>query len=188
VHAEPVLALILLFPSSDDARSDESPTYLRPEETQQLFFLSQIGELGNACGTIAMIHAISNNTEHGLLRDHAILQSFLQESRKIHSPVERGHFLAGHKEIQRLHDAGAQEGRSRTESAHEEENVQYHFISFLHFQGKLVELDGCKPAPVNHGTTTAESFFKHAADVVKSKYFDSFGGAIQFALMALTPS
>lgn len=59
---QPVVSLILLFPSK--SRDDENRRVTVPDHelASKVYYLTQLkGHLDNACGTIAMLHSIINN-------------------------------------------------------------------------------------------------------------------------------
>merc|ERR1711879_855164 len=63
---QPVLAVMLLFPSSEKikefkTKQMEELTKNPQKINKDLFYLHQHDDIGNACGTIAMMHALTNN-------------------------------------------------------------------------------------------------------------------------------
>lgn len=66
---------------------------------------------------------------------------------------ERGKLLESDSAFTDVHQELAQEGQSDTPDL-----VNHHFISLIHKDGELLELDGRKSFPIKHGATTADSF------------------------------
>ena len=68
---QPCLAVILLFPSNKKVfilimnflrlLNYEKTSNPANYENSNLFYIKQIPELGNACGTIALLHSFANN-------------------------------------------------------------------------------------------------------------------------------
>lgn len=87
------------------------------------------------------------------LADGSIIKKYLDSARSL-SYEERGKllesdtaFTAGHQEL-------ALEGQTE---ANPDVRVYHHFIALVHKDGKLLELDGRKSFPVQHGATTEET-------------------------------
>eukprot|EP01117_Protostelium_nocturnum_P016070 TRINITY_DN6298_c0_g1_i1.p1 TRINITY_DN6298_c0_g1~~TRINITY_DN6298_c0_g1_i1.p1 ORF type:complete len:225 (+),score=63.50 TRINITY_DN6298_c0_g1_i1:146-820(+) len=172
----PVLSVILLFEHKEQDNASGT------KEGEGLFFVKQIKELGDACGTIALIHVLSNNSSHDVLDENGVLSHFLKEC-KGKQPKEIGEKLVNYEPIKSLHSATAQHGSQ--ESLKQE--TRFHYVCFLHQQGKLWEIDGCKESPQVCGSTTEETFFVDAAQYIKESFFSKSGG-IEFNMMVLNAS
>eukprot|EP01127_Copromyxa_protea_P017498 TRINITY_DN5339_c0_g1_i1.p1 TRINITY_DN5339_c0_g1~~TRINITY_DN5339_c0_g1_i1.p1 ORF type:complete len:227 (-),score=48.10 TRINITY_DN5339_c0_g1_i1:30-710(-) len=157
---QPVVTMILLFPSKCKVAVDES----KKGDDSKIFFLSQVHALDDACGTIAMVHSIANNVDLVGLGDGA-LKKYI-DSVKNQSPEVRGQSLADNKEIHDFHHSFCQEGQ--TESVHSG-GTGHHFVCFIRAGDEVVELDGCKPFPIHHGPV-GESFEHSVAKIVKTLY------------------
>ena len=68
------------------------------------------------------------------------------------SPEQCAEYLKTDDSITSAHQESAQEGQTETPQLDEE--VDLHFIAFVHKDGDLYELDGAKEAPINHGPTS----------------------------------
>ncbi|TGZ49561.1 ubiquitin carboxyl-terminal hydrolase isozyme L3-like [Temnothorax longispinosus] len=160
----PVLAVILLYPFSKIDKAEEDKAEVKDSKNDgpdSVYHLKQ--NISNACGTIALLHSVANNLDVIQLED-GFLKKFLDETKGL-SYAERGERLEKSQEIIDTHMESAQEGQ--TEAPAEDMEVYHHFVAFVHKDGTLYELDGRKPAPINHGSTTPEALLDDAARVCK---------------------
>jgi len=180
---QPCLAMILIFPWSregvaarDVAMAPKNCTEWPPE----LYYMEQ--RVGEACGTIAVIHAILNNAEKvGLSKGP--LYDFLQETRPLDKKA-RGIALAHCKAIADLHAGHSQEGQTKVE-----ESTSYHFVCFVCKNGKLYELDGSRPTklPICHGDSSPETFLHDAAHAIQETFMKGCD-TIAFGITTLGPA
>uniref|UniRef100_A0A3B4ZK25 Ubiquitin carboxyl-terminal hydrolase n=1 Tax=Stegastes partitus TaxID=144197 RepID=A0A3B4ZK25_9TELE len=151
----PVCAVLLLFPVTEkyEAFKQEEEEKLkdqRQEVSPDVYFIKQT--IGNACGTIGLIHAVANNQGHlefGELQGNTLclFSYFVFQSIRV------------------THESSAQEGQ--TEAPSLDEKVNLHFIAFVNVGGHLYELDGRKPFPIVHGKTSEDTFLEDAVEVCK---------------------
>lgn len=162
----PVCAVLLLFPVTEkyEAFKLEEEERLRDQQpaSSDVYFIKQT--IGNACGTIGLIHAVANNMEHLEFEPDSSLKKFLQQTIKM-TPEERATFLEKDESIRVTHESSAQEGQ--TEAPSIDEKVNLHFIAFVNVGGQLFELDGRKPFPIGHGKTSEDTFLEDAVAVCK---------------------
>ncbi|XP_074621410.1 ubiquitin carboxyl-terminal hydrolase isozyme L3-like isoform X2 [Acropora palmata] len=181
---QPTCALLLLFPTSDkyrDFKKEQEEKVLKDgqEVSPNVFFMKQT--IGNACGTIAIIHAIANNADVLDFED-GFLKTFIESTKSL-SPEEKGARLEADESISVAHEASAQEGQTEAPSA--EARVDLHFVAIVHKDGCLYELDGTKLFPINHGKTTQVTFLQDAAEVCK-EYMRRDPLALNFTVVALS--
>ena len=182
---QPIVSLILLFPSK--SRDDENRRVTVPdhEMSSQVYYLTQLkGHLDNACGTIAMIHSIMNNRDIlGVANNKESVAERFYEATKSSSGDERGKFLDTFQDIVDIHNKLVTEGQSNVV---ESEKVCHHFVCITSVNGHLVELDGAYNSGPNiiSKIPDGEGFLDCAAKFVKEKYISTNADA-QFALMAL---
>lgn len=156
----PVAAVLLLYPLTDKAKATE----IGSEEAgnKDMYFIKQT--IGNACGTIGIIHSVLNNVERLELAGDKHLLKFLAATREM-SPEERAQHLEEDSAFGAAHEDSAQEGQ--TEAPSLEDSVTGHFVAFVHNNGGLYEMDGRRSGPIRHGNTTPDTLIEDAALVIK---------------------
>ncbi|XP_058061735.1 ubiquitin carboxyl-terminal hydrolase [Anopheles bellator] len=179
---KPVKSLIFLYPCTGDkdkeATEEVKSTGSYPEG---LFFTRQY--IHNACGTIALIHALLNNPDIEI-EEGSVLKNYYNDAKNL-SPEERGRLLDKNVEFVKAHEENAQEGQTATPALNDP--VFHHFVAFVHVAGKLYELDGRKNAPIVHGDTTADTMLKDAVKVCQ-KYIAQDPTEVRFTLLGLAPT
>jgi len=175
---QPVAALMLLFPINEKYENYVKTIDFEKATPPSLYYMKQT--ISNACGTVAMLHSVANNTDVISL-DNGILKDFL-ESTKESTPEERAKQLEENDSVCEVHDNIAREGQTAAPSL--EDSVDYHFIAFVEKDGVLYDLDGRKPAPVDCGPSSKETFLKDAAKQCKA-YMERDPDNINFTIVAL---
>ncbi|KAK2718358.1 ubiquitin carboxyl-terminal hydrolase isozyme L3-like [Artemia franciscana] len=175
---KPVLALILLFPVGSEKAEGGDPSI------KNVYFMKQV--VNNACGTIALLHAIGNSP---IQLNEGLLKLFF-ESNKDKDPMERGVSLLSEggelaKTIAQIHEACAIGGQ--TQAPDPNTHTPLHFVAIVKKDGAIYELDGRKDGPIKHGETTDETFLEDAADVCK-KFISKLPNSLDFNVVALTKS
>ncbi|XP_056107820.1 ubiquitin carboxyl-terminal hydrolase isozyme L3 isoform X2 [Rhinichthys klamathensis goyatoka] len=181
----PVCAVLLLFPITEKyetfRQEEEAKIKAQGQEvSSDVYFMKQT--IGNACGTIGLIHAVANNRRHLEFEPNSPLKAFLLQSAKM-SPEEKAAFLEKDESIRVTHESSAQEGQ--TEAPGLDEKVDLHFIAFVNVEGYLYELDGRKPFPIVHGKTTDDKFLEDSAEVCK-KFMARDPQELRFTVVALS--
>lgn len=172
----PVCAVLLLFPLSEKT---EAINLGEEDPKSELYFIRQT--IGNACGTIGIIHALCNNDERLGFDREKHLSKFFGDTKDL-TPEERGKHLESDTAFGEAHDEVAQEGQTQAPSR--DERIDLHFIAFVHHKGHLYELDGRKDAPVNHGPSTEDTLLEDTAEVVK-KFMARDPDNLNFTVVAL---
>ncbi|XP_067137827.1 ubiquitin carboxyl-terminal hydrolase isozyme L3-like [Centruroides vittatus] len=175
----PILAVILLFPLGDKANVEENPIGTLKQD-DNVYFLKQT--IRNACGTIALIHAVGNNAKSLNLESDSILSKFLIKT-KDETPITRGKILESDMCFSSAHQQYAEEGQTQVPDINAEVNL--HFVTFVHVDGRLYELDGRKESPVDHGTTTPETLLNDACRICE-KFMARDPSNVNFSVVALT--
>eukprot|EP00753_Platysulcus_tardus_P010840 PLAT3102.1.p2 GENE.PLAT3102.1~~PLAT3102.1.p2 ORF type:complete len:266 (+),score=146.76 PLAT3102.1:42-839(+) len=178
---KPVKAVMLLFPIKEASEAYKAEEAARIKEEGQvvsddLYFIKQT--VGNACGTIGLIHSVMNLAGEVELEEGKFFSSF-HAATVDKTPDERADLLEENEEIEVAHEEGAAEGQSEAVM-----DVATHFIAFVHRDGCLYEMDGRKDFPINHGETTEETLLEDACRVIRG-FMDRDPGEVRFTLMAL---
>jgi len=175
---QPCLALIFLFPMKA-----KTPFNEEKGGKKKCFFIRQIPELDQACGTLAMLHALANNANTVGLEEGPIL-NFIRNNENSNSEI-LGVLLAKNEEMSSLHTSFANEGQSNT--LKEGEESDHHFVCFTLVEDHLYEFDGCKPSPTDHGSVTDSTFLTKTAAVIRETYLKD-PDILDFAMISLGPS
>ena len=186
--------------------------------------------VGNACGTVGLLHAAANNAHEippgALLRAlpslgcgrrgclghprtrtrrrqlplpacafdlrrargaaaDSPLSRFLARTASLDASG-RAAVLEEDDSLDAAHAAAAVQGQTAAPSSDDEVNL--HFVAFVHVDGGLYELDGRKPWPVRHGGTSADSLLSDAVAVVQRDFLPHAGGDVHFNVVALAPA
>ncbi|CAL5070626.1 unnamed protein product [Urochloa decumbens] len=179
---QPVLAVILCFP---DPPQDESYTsdlrlsYGEKETRDRVYFIKQIESLGNACGTIALIHAVGNSSSEINLVENSCLDLFFKSTASM-DPSERALFLEKDDAMARAHSLAARSGVTELCDV-----VEEHYICFVAVNGTLTELDGMKDGPIKHGSSSSKSLLQDVVPVIKG-IMHTIPDSINFNLMVLS--
>lgn len=115
----------------------------------QVYFMKQT--VGNACGTVALLHALLNNMDTLPIREGSFLEEFYNKSREM-TPMERAKFLEEPKEgdpdIEAAHEVksflpyrsltalfqtAATSGETRTPGL--DEKINLHFVCLIQKDG-----------------------------------------------------
>ena len=192
----PCMALCLLFPcakiakerrpalraarrdrvEADKADPDNDEARIRNEAEGGVFFLEQVEGTGNACGTVACIHAVGNAVAGQAFHVpwETPLGKYITEASKDHTPKERGNRLLAATDLHQAADDTARSGQ--TEGAGTDDAGDRHFVCFCERGGRLFELDGRnigvddEAFPVDHGPTTPDNFVNDAARVIRDEF------------------
>ncbi|KAJ3243430.1 Ubiquitin carboxyl-terminal hydrolase isozyme L3 [Chytriomyces hyalinus] len=176
----PVHALLLLFPVDAVAKGDPIGTVVETgsDGTAVMPFYTK-QTIANACGTIALVHALANaGIDLGSGPIHRIVTRLAPLT-----PMERAKALETDTELSTLHEESSLEGQ--TDAPPLEDEVDLHFIAFVHVGGKVWELDGSKAGPVLHGDAADNDAFVTAAAGVVQKFMARDPDATRFTVVAL---
>ncbi|KAF2358385.1 Peptidase C12 ubiquitin carboxyl-terminal hydrolase [Trinorchestia longiramus] len=178
----PVYALLLLYPLTDKSEGFKAEQESAVEEAGQdlsenLYYMKQY--IGNACGAVALIHALANNKS--ISYDDGPLKDFLEKTASM-DPEARGHELEANEGLAAIHESCASDGQ--TAAPNREDHLDTHFIAFVNVDNTLYELDGRKKFPINHGSTSEETFIIDGANILRS-FMERDPKESRFAVLAL---
>ncbi|KAL8291608.1 hypothetical protein RQP46_001866 [Phenoliferia psychrophenolica] len=181
---QPVKAVLMLFPitAAYEQHRKEEDAKIAAEGGQDgledvLWFPQTIG---NACGTFALIHALGNA---GLPLNPGPLATLFAAARPL-SPPERSALLASDSTLASAHSSAASTD-TQTAVPNLEDNVELHFVTFVEWNGQLVELDGRRKGAVGRGPIR-KGLLEDTAEVVKKVV--ELTQSIQFNLVTLSPT
>eukprot|EP00007_Cunea_sp_BSH-02190019_P001020 CAMPEP_0174233176 /NCGR_PEP_ID=MMETSP0417-20130205/3279_1 /TAXON_ID=242541 /ORGANISM="Mayorella sp, Strain BSH-02190019" /LENGTH=239 /DNA_ID=CAMNT_0015311345 /DNA_START=123 /DNA_END=842 /DNA_ORIENTATION=- len=178
---QPVLAVIFLFPTSKCCRDDSAKVV----KTEDVWFMKQL--VGNACGTVAVVHALANNRDTITLKEDSVLNKFLIET-KDKSPLDRGIGFGEAKGIEAVAEQVATDAtENQTAAPAADDSIDCHFIAFTRVGENLYELDGRYEGPIDHGKTTAETFLKDAVAVIQKNFIAKNPEENFFSVLTLGP-
>ncbi|KAF8565768.1 hypothetical protein P879_11366 [Paragonimus westermani] len=173
----PVAAVLLLFPRN--AVEDKHQLGKEVDE-DKLYMIHQSAE--NACGTVAVLHALINSRSMVHIPEDSYLARFIAKTRDM-NPNQRGVAMAEDTELFEMHESLAHEGQ--TQVPNRESDTQQHFVAFVEKDDSLYELDGRRTRPVLHGHTTLNSFLKDTAGVIR-RFMERDADNVNFGVIALT--
>ena len=133
-------------------------------------------------------HALMNvpkTIQETSIRQSSWLHTFMKKCPTSLSPIDKAILLENDTTIESFHEDATHEGQ--TSRPNLDENIDLHFISFVHNNGKLYELDGrVEHGPICHGDTTQENLLKDACHVVK-QLMEADPSEMRFTIIALAP-
>ena len=182
---QPVKAVLLLFPVSPQSEDFRTAQVRKIEQSGQelppgVWFTTQT--IGNACGTIGLLHAVGNNLDTlGALPEGSWSHKFFTNSLDADADA-RAAMLQGDESIAEVHADAAQGGQSAEPDR--PEDCMLHFVCFIEKGGFLLELDGRKPFPINHGPCAADGLLEAAIQVIKSDFMATDPGSNLFSTVA----
>ncbi|TDH66265.1 hypothetical protein CCR75_001854 [Bremia lactucae] len=181
----PVTAVIMLFPIKPHTKEAEKQEAANIEKYGQkvssnVFFMHQT--VGNACGTVGILHAIGNMRHLVHLAPESYLCKFLDKT-KAKTPIEIAQHLEHDDELEETHSSAAEAGQSE-QLANVDDPISTHFVCFSCVDGDLYELDGRKKRPINHGPSSSDTLLLDACKVIK-RFMARDEGEMRFTILAL---
>ncbi|GAA5986409.1 hypothetical protein JCM10908_003743 [Rhodotorula pacifica] len=179
---QPVKAVLMLFPVTQEyeqmrKKQDEQVLENGVEGVEDVIYFKQT--IANACGTFALLHTLANTDVP--LKEGPLTELFSQCHDK--TPLERAQLLTTANELERVHEETAQGGQTAAPAL--EEDTDLHFVTFVEHNGFLIELDGRRNSPINHGKIKKD-LLEDTVEVVKR--IMELTQSIQFNLVALSPA
>ena len=177
---EPIYGLVFLFKwrggdKSSAVEIDENPP-------QDLFFASQV--IHNACATQAVLSVLLNAEQEVELGE--TLQT-LREFTLDFDAETKGMSISNSDIIRDAHNSFARPEPIVLQSrpAQEDDDV-FHFVAYVPRAGRVFELDGLNPGPINHGSFGDGHWLDVAVPAIQQKIASFASNEIKFNLMAVT--
>ncbi|KAI3613510.1 hypothetical protein CBS9595_004343 [Malassezia furfur] len=184
VHA--VLCLLPLTPNIEARHRSEDAAYTPPQGADKVLWFEQT--IGNACGTIGLLHAIANSPAAESMAPDSPLAQLLRVARGA-TPAERTKLLESSDALKSAHAATAGQGQTAAPDA--DDPVNLHFVAFVRGpDGKLWELDGRRRGPIARDVPvdSEAALLPSAAKFVQDYYMRTDPDQVQFNLIALGPA
>ncbi|CAA7024904.1 unnamed protein product [Microthlaspi erraticum] len=177
---KPVLAVLFLYPitkKSEEERIEQDKVIKEKVHSDKVYFMKQT--VGNACGTIGLLHAIGNITSEIKLSEGSFLDKFFKSTADM-TPMERARFLENDSQIEDAHSVAVTAGDTPAT-----DDADTHFICLACVDGELYELDGRKAGPISHGGSSPATLLKDATKVIK-KMIEKNPGSLNFNVIAIS--
>ncbi|TMW67048.1 hypothetical protein Poli38472_012164 [Pythium oligandrum] len=182
---KPVVGVLMLFPIKKHTEAFAKEEAARIEKDGQVvsphvYYMKQT--VGNACGTIGLLHAIGNMRQHVTIPATSYLGKLFNQTVG-QTPDKIADYLEEDDELEDTHESAAQEGQSE-QVEDVDDPVDTHFICFSCVDGHLYELDGRKKFPINHGPSSQETLLSDACKVIQ-QFMVRDEGEVRFTILAL---
>lgn len=180
---KPVLAVLFLYPYTAQKELEKKVEEQHvsgaqsKEPSKNVYFTKQT--VGNACGTIGILHAIGNATSEIKLAEGSYFDRFFKATANM-DPFERAVFLEKDGEMEDAHSIAATAGETEASS-----DVDEHYICFTCVDGELYQLDGMKSKPISHGPSSPSSLLQDAVKIIKVM-IENNPDSMNFNVMALS--
>lgn len=128
-----------------------------------VFYMKQFAE--NACGTIGCFHILGNleGEYRQLIQPQSQLDRFFKKVEG-KTPEQAGDIFENDDELKEKHVAATTEGQTNVDNHLDTAN---HFIAFVLKGNHILELDGRKNRPINHGASTRETFLADTCRLIQ---------------------
>lgn len=214
----PAHALLLVFPTSkayQAHRAEEDsalPEYSGSGKEEEVLWFKQT--IGNACGLMGLLHAVTNGMTRDLIGMLATRNAVHQATTCLAdvfaiapatplanlitdaiplSPLERTKLLETSDSLASAHASAAATGDTEAPAA--DASIDLHFVAFVKTpENNLWELDGSRKGPLNRGKLPADEdvLGETALSLGPRKFMkreaDTAGGELRFSILALGPS
>ncbi|KAF9608723.1 hypothetical protein IFM89_010855 [Coptis chinensis] len=144
---KPVIAVLFLYPITAESEAERmlEKDSVNKDVSDKVYFLKQT--VGNACGTIGLLHAVGNLSSEIKFVEESYLDKFFKSTANM-DPLERAVFLEKDREMEAAHSVAATAGDTEARD--------------------LYELDGRKSQPISHGASSPSSLLQDATKVIKA--------------------
>ncbi|KAK3144077.1 hypothetical protein QOZ80_4AG0308510 [Eleusine coracana subsp. coracana] len=181
---QPVLAVLLLYPQDriKESQASTASSVVTKEPGKNVYFMKQT--VGNACGTVGIIHALGNAASRIKLGQGSYFDRFYKQTADMDptqiSVLCRAACLEEDQEMENAHSVAVTAGDTEAK-----DGVIEHYVCFSCVDGELYELDGGKSQPIYHGPSSPDNFLQDAAKVIKARVAE-YSHSNNFNVMALS--
>lgn len=175
--------------------------YQKYHSLNKISFNLQLQHIPNSCATHALLSVLLNCDRTNVkLGSH--LERLLDFTRGM-TPDEKGYCIGNMPQLAKVHNSHARREPPRfndkqaMQVASGKSAEAFHFVSYVPIKGRLYELDGLKPAPIDHGRwDSKEEWTEKFQRVIKERLGMTRSTAngnsepykdIRFNLMAVVP-
>jgi ubiquitin carboxyl-terminal hydrolase L3 len=205
---QPVAAVLMLYPLTEiqeSAPRNDQILDVTTTTSSTVWFTKQ--RIGNACGTIGLLHALLNLPDDlrqlGCIQRNSWLDQFEQATTTSSSPsssmttpttpattttpIQKAERLENDPTIAALHDEATHSSDNQTNRGNLDDDVETHFIALVNVQNVLYELDGRKAGPVIHGPTTPMTLLQDSCRIIRDEFMARDPTEMRFTITALAP-
>lgn len=176
---EPIHGLIFLFKCIDDKVTEGD--IVQDNRLEHIFFAEQV--ISNACATQAIISVLLNLDEK-VVQLGPTLSDF-KDFTKAFDPNLKGVSLSNSEQVKKVHNSFARQQVFEYDASAPKSDENYHFIAYMPINGRLYELDGLKPGPIDHGKISSDDWIDSVRSVIDRRIARYAANEINFNLMAV---
>ncbi|GJN02163.1 hypothetical protein PR202_ga19487 [Eleusine coracana subsp. coracana] len=200
---QPVLAVLLLYPQDriKESQASTASSVVTKEPGKNVYFTKQT--VGNACGTVGIIHALGNAASRIKLGQGSYFDRFYKQTADMDpTQISRAACLEEDQEMENAHSVAVTAGDTEYGyllfvvisvdhlslsifTMQAKDGVIEHYVCFSCVDGELYELDGGKSQPIYHGPSSPDNFLQDAAKVIKARVAE-YSHSNNFNVMALS--
>ncbi|KAI9494678.1 peptidase C12, ubiquitin carboxyl-terminal hydrolase [Zychaea mexicana] len=148
----PVKAINFLYPTMAEGNAqyvkEQEARIIKEDQTVSPHVMYFKQTIHNACGMMALIHSLANNSD---IVGPGLFRTLIDKAQHL-TVDERVDLLETSNELASVHETAGRAGETQAPAA--EAEVEVHYACFTEMDGDLYELDGGKPFPINHGPCT----------------------------------
>ncbi|KAG5437154.1 hypothetical protein PCANB_001130 [Pneumocystis canis] len=175
----PVYSLLFVFPMVKLEKNEnlEKSKITQINNEQNIIWYKQT--IKNSCGTIALLHAVTNVP-------HTLLENILKKTEHL-DPSSRAKVIESCSQLEIIHAKFASQGVEETLNSNGKNSLHYICLVKSSKNGHLYELDGRNPlGPIDHGILNDDDLLGNQSIQIIKSYIHKKEG-IQFSLCALVP-
>ncbi|GKY98027.1 hypothetical protein MPSEU_000760800 [Mayamaea pseudoterrestris] len=182
----PVYAVVFLYPLTNKLKSRNDHAVSTSSDSHMIYIPQRIG---NACGTMALLHATLNATRPYIMAN-SWLKQFDKQMQSAASNLQRAQVLEADETLAELHEQATRSAQSATQrqDLSDYENLETHFVTFVCDNQRLMELDGrvSVGGPVDcRMACSPEKLLETACEYIRTKIMPLDPTEMRFTILAL---